>query len=180
MEKGIKNVHGKYTLHDMYSILSSPCVILRPSNRKYQAFLRLSYFPWLCAWGGCTIICCRFHICISLKSWSFCLLFLWSLMMCTNNKVHYDFMVIFVCLHITLSYYHYEDLYENIKVLKCLSGTICLEYVSKIKPILLVIFYVIYGAACIQLTHFSYDDCVNMYFILLSSSNRKYDPFAIV
>ena len=35
------------------------------------------------------------------------------------------------------------------------------ECVSKIKSILSIIFHAIYGAVCIQFTHFSYDDCEN-------------------
>ena len=35
------------------------------------------------------------------------------------------------------------------------------ECVSKIKSILSIIFHAIYGAVCIQFTHFSYDDCKN-------------------
>ena len=56
-----------------------------------------------------------------------------------------------------------------------MSGTFCL----KIKSILSIIVPAIYGAVRIQLTHSSYDDCENTC-ILLSSSNRKYDPFVIV
>ena len=37
-------------------------ILLSSSNRKYQPFPLLSYFPSLCAWGGCTHICCRFHL----------------------------------------------------------------------------------------------------------------------
>ena len=54
------------------------------------------------------------------------------------------------------------------------------DCVSKIKTILSIIFYSIYGAVCLQLTQFSYDDRENVYFILLSSSNRKYDSLTIV
>ena len=43
-----------------------------------------------------------------------------------------------------------------------------------------IIFYSIYGAVCLQLTHFSCDDRENVYFILLSSSNRKYESLTIV
>ena len=50
----------------------------------------------------------------------------------------------------------------------------------KIKTILSIIFYSIYGAVCLQLTHFSCDDRENVYFILLSSSNRKYESLTIV
>ena len=118
-------------------------------------------FPWWCAWGGCTIICSRFHICIW-ETWVLCLLLLCSLMMCTNSRVHYDSMAVFVCLHITLPHYHhYVDLSSGIELLKCLLGTFCLVCVSKITSILSDIFHAIYGAMRIQLTHFSYGDCEN-------------------
>ena len=42
-----------------------------------------------------------------------------------------------VCLHITLPHYHhYADLSESIELLKCLSGTFCLECVSEIESVL--------------------------------------------
>ena len=54
------------------------------------------------------------------------------------------------------------------------------ECPSKIKSIISVIFQAIYGLARIQLsTHISYNDCENAC-TLSSSSNRYYDPFAIV
>ena len=52
--------------------------------------------------------------------------------------------------------------------------------VSKIKTILSIILYSIYGAVCLQLTQFSSDDRENVYFNLLSSSNRKYESLTIV
>ena len=55
-----------------------------------------------------------------------------------------------------------------------------LECVFKIKTILSIIFYSIYGSVCLQLTHFSCDDRENVYLILLSSSNRKYESLTIV
>ena len=65
-------------------------------------------------------------------------------------------------LHITPPYHHhYADRSESIELLKSLSGTSCLECVSKIQSILSIIFHAIYGAVRIQLTHFSHDDCEN-------------------
>ena len=82
--------------------------------------------------------------------------------MCVNNKVHYDQMVLFDSLHITLPHYHhYADLSESIAFLKCVSGTFCLECVPKIKSIISIISHALYGAVRIQLTHLSYDDCEN-------------------
>ena len=101
-------------------------------------------FLWLCAWSGCTIICCRFHV-YSEKA-VFLSLFVNSLMMCTNNEVHYDPMVVFVCLRSTLLHYHiFADLSESIEHLKCLSGTFSRECVSKMKSILSIIFRAMYG-----------------------------------
>ena len=40
--------------------------------------------------------------------------------------------------------------------------------------------YSLYGAVCLQLTQLSCDDQKNVYFILLSSSNRKYESLTIV
>ena len=115
-------------------------------------------FLWLCAWSGCSIVCCRFHICPGKHF--FRLLLLCSLTMCANYRVHFDPMVVFLCLHITLPHYHYyADQSQGIGLLKCLSGTFCLECVSKIKSILSIIFHAIYGAVRIKLAHFSCDDC---------------------
>ena len=72
-------------------------------------------------------------------------------------------MVVFIYLHITWPHYHHHaDLSEGIELLKCLSGSFCLECVSRIKSILSIIFHAIYVAVCIQLTQFFYDDCENM------------------
>ena len=56
------------------------------------------------------------------------------------------------------------------------------ECVSKIRHILSVIHYTIRGAVCFQFTHFPCDDWENIYiyFVLLSSSNRKYELLPIV
>ena len=44
-------------------------------------------------------------------------LLLCSLMMCTNNRVHYGLMVVLVCLHITLLHYHnHADVSGSIEI----------------------------------------------------------------
>ena len=74
--------------------------------------------------------------------------------MCADGNGHYDPMVAFDCLHITLPHYHhYADLSENIELLKYLSGTFCLECVSKMKSILSIIFHAIFIIGC---AHSSY------------------------
>ena len=54
------------------------------------------------------------------------------------------------------------------------------ECVGEIKHILSVIHYTIYRAVCFQFTHLPCDDWDNIYFVLLSSSNRKYELLPIV
>ena len=55
------------------------------------------------------------------ESWVFCLLLLCSLIMCTNDKVHYDPMVVFVCLLATL-YIIITIMRTYMKVLKFLNS----------------------------------------------------------
>ena len=81
-------------------------------------------------------------------------LLLFSLVMCTDNRVHYGPMVVLVSLHITLSHY--------LNACQVHSA----EFVSKIKFILSIIYLVI----IVRIR--------GIY--LLSSSNRKYKSFAIV
>ena len=77
-----------YYYHQIKSLLSSfPIVVCL--KWQYQLMLSVSY--------------------IFRESWGLFSLLLWSLMdMCTNNRDHYSLMVIFVCVHITLSHYHHH------------------------------------------------------------------------
>ena len=100
------------------------------------------------------------HMNISRESWVLRLQLLCSLIMCANNQVHYGLMVLYGYLHITLPHYH-ADLSESIELLKYLSDIFCLKCVSMIRSVLSIIVHAIYGAVCIQLTHFPYDDCEN-------------------
>ena len=54
------------------------------------------------------------------------------------------------------------------------------ECVSEIKHILSVLHYTKYGAVCFQFTHLPCDDGNNIYFVLVSSSDRKYELLPIV
>ena len=75
---------------------------------------------------------------------------------------HYGLLVVYDYLHITLPHYHhYAELSEGIELLKCLSDIFWLECVSNIRWVLSIILHAIYVVVCIQLTHFSYDDCEN-------------------
>ena len=84
-------------------------------------------------------------------------------------------MVIFICLHITLPHYHhYADISEGIKLVNGIKVH-PVEYMSKIKSILTIIFHAIYGTVCIQLTHFLCDDCENsvLYLIIIIKSEES-------
>ena len=85
--------------------------------------------------------------------------------MCANNRTHYGPMAIFVCwLHFTQSHYYIIIMQTYLKVINFWNTcqVYSAECVSKIKSILSIILHALYGAVCIQLTHFSYCDCVNM------------------
>ena len=80
-----------------------------------------------------------------------------SLMMCENKLIHFGLTVVYGYLHVLLPHCdHCADLSESIDLLKC-----SLEFVSTIRSVLSTIFHEIYGAVCIQLTHFSYYDWEN-------------------
>ena len=103
-------------------------------------------FPWLCAWGGCTMICWRFHVYRGTAGLCFfhCFVVLWCVQI--MGYIMAQLSHSFVC---TLpNYHHYADA--------------SVECVSKIKSLFKIIFHAIYGAVCIQLTYFPYDDCESM------------------
>ena len=87
----------------------------------------------------------------------FVLLLLCSLMMRVNNIVHYDPIVVFVFLHITLpQYQYYEDVSEVIELWKFVSATLH-------KSVCSIILHAIHQAVCIQLIHFLYEHYENTY-----------------
>ena len=101
-----------------------------------------------------------------------------QIMMSANSPIRFGLLIVFVCLYITPSQYHHcANLSEDIELLKCLSDIIC--RVCKIKHIFSVMNSTIYGAVCFQFNHFPCDDWENIYFVLLSSSNRKYGLLSI-
>ena len=63
-----------------------------------------------------------------------------SFMVCANNQIRYDPVIVFVCLHITLlDYRHYVDASESIDILKRFSGwfqgqiiAVCQEWESRL------------------------------------------------
>ena len=163
------------TLGDRKDIFITHLIIIIKPNQPSPL---LPYFPWLRACDGCTNICCRFHI--YPRETGFCVfLFLCSLMMCANNRVHYDPTVVVVCLHITLPHcHHYADLSEGIELLKFLSNSlssVCQTLSQFSQPS-----FMQYMGLCV----FSFSISLLMivkirvlYLIIII--NRKYDSFGI-
>ena len=128
--------------------------------------------PWLWAWGGCTIMCCRVHICIYIYIYIYIYTFLESgvlfLFYCTVlwcvqiieyiiGRWSYSFDCILHC-RIIISMQTCSNVLNiwntrQVHPVKC---------VSKNKSVLSTIFHATYGAESILLTQLSYDECVNM------------------
>ena len=130
---------------------------------KDQSFPLLLFLPWLCGWGGCAIKCCQFNIYPGEAGVCF---FYYRAVLWSAQIVKYIIawrFYSFVCtLHNVLS--SSCRCIWRLKVLNientCQAHSV--RCVSKIKSIPSIIFHAIYGAVCIQLTLFSFDDCKNM------------------
>ena len=154
-------------------------MLLSSSNRKYPPVLLLSYLPWLCAWDFCYITFCYLLHIHSEKKWEFVFIIIVQFMMSANIRIPFGLKIVCVYLHITPSHYHHcVNLSEDIELIKCLSD-IFFECVSKIKFVLQVIHHAICGAVCFSFTHSPWDDREYIYFVLLSSSNWKYELLPI-
>ena len=154
-------------------------MLLLSSNRKYQPYTLLSYF----------VVClrCLLHHILSLIAYAFwenrdfVFIIIVQFIMSSNSRMRFGLQIVFVCLYSTSSHYHHcANLSDDIELTKCLSD-IFVECVSEIEHILSVILsnYTIYWAVCLQLTHFPCDDWDDICFVLLSSSNRKYELLPI-
>ena len=103
-------------------------------------------------------------------------------MMNANSRIRFGLQIVLICLYTTPSHcHHWANLSEDIGLLNSCQ-IYFVECVSKIDHIRSVIHYTIsiYGAVCFQFTNFPCDDWENIYFVLLSSSNRKYELSSIV
>ena len=158
-------------------------MLLSSSNRKYQPYPLLSYFPWSCAWDV------LLHHILSFIAYTFrenrdlVFIIIAQFIMSANSRIPFGLQLVFVCLYITPSHYHhYANLSEDIELIKCLSDIFCrvCEY-DWAYSLLSDIQYM-----CFQFTHLPCDDWENiyiykqMYFVLLSSSNLKYELLSIV
>ena len=111
---------------------------------------------------------CLLHHILSLIAYTFrenreCVfIIIVQFMMSANIWTRLGLQIVLVCLYTTPSHYNQcANLSEGIVLIKCLSGIFC--QVCKIKHVLTVIHYTIYGAVCFQFTHFSCDDWDNIY-----------------
>ena len=157
--------HPSYYHHQIGSIHLSHCCHI---------------FPWLCVWDGCTIIFCHLFIYIPgtlgpcfhywCSVYGICK---WSDTLWPVGRVR-----LFVDYTISLSsicrliWKHWTTK----MLVRYMMSSMCL----RLRQFSQLSLYSLYGAVCLQLTQFSCDDRENVYFILLSSSNRKYESLTIV
>ena len=148
-------------------------------TRYMESYPMLSY----CSMVVC--LRCLWHHILSLIAYTyrenqdFVFIIIVQFMMNANSQICFGLQIMLICLYSTPSpYRHYANLSDDIELIKCLSDMFC--RVCKIKHIFSVIHYTIYRAVCFQFTHFPCDDWENIHFVLLSSSNRKYELFSIV
>ena len=143
----------------------------------------VSTFPIFIIFSVVVYLRCLLHHILSLIAYTFrenrefVFIIIVKFMMSAN--IRFGLQIVLVCLSNTSSHYHHcANLSEGIELIKCLSDIFC--RVCKIKHILSVIHYAICGVVWFQFTHFPCDDWENIYFVLLSSSNRKYELLPIV
>ena len=152
-------------------------MLLSSSNRKYPPFPLSSYFS--------VVVCLRYllhHILLLIaytirESLEFVFIIIVQFMMSANIQIHFDLKIVFVNLYITPSHYHHcASLSEDIELIKCLSDIVCRVCESDKAYSLSYQLQNTWG--CV----FSVDTFPlwwlreYIYFVLFSSSNRKYEP----
>ena len=117
------------------------------------------------------VVCrrCLLHHILSLIAYTFrenrefVFIIIVQFMMSANIRIRFGLQIVLVCLYNTPSHYHHcVNLSEGIELINACQIHF-VECVSKIKHILSVIHYTTCGAVCFQFTHFSCDDCENIY-----------------
>ena len=112
---------------------------IRSMNHSHCCYI----CPWLCVWGGCVLSVASYR---SRKRWRFATITL----MCSLWRMQiigcYSLKLGFVSVHTTLlHYHHYRGLSVSLKHMNTCQ-IYSVECVSKIKFILSIIFYAVYGA----------------------------------
>ena len=135
-------------------------------------------FPWLCAWNAWYIICCHLLHIHSGKKRDFVFIIIAQLMMSANSSIHFGLQIVFVCLYITPSHYHHcANLSEDIKM--------PVRYILSSVWVRLSIFSQLSILHYMGLCVFNLPIPLMMtekgiHFLLLSSSNQKYELLSIL
>ena len=159
-------------------------MLLSLSNRKYPAFPLLSYFS--------VVVClrCLVHHILSLIAYTFredqefVFIIIAQFMMSANSRIRFALQIVLVCLNSTPSHSHHcARLSEDIELIKCLSDIfsvwVTLSIFSQLSIIQSIIQYV--GLCVFSLpTPLMMIEIIYIYFVLLSSSNLKYELLPIV
>ena len=157
-------------------------MLLSSSNRKYPPFPLLSYFSVV------VYLRCLLHDILSLIAYAFrenrefVFIILVQFMMSANIRIRFGLQVVLVYLYSTSSHYHHRvNLSEGIKLIKCLSIYIlCSVWVRLciFSPLSIIQYVGLYVFSLpISLVMI---EGIYIYFVLLSSSNRKYELLPIV
>ena len=137
-------------------------------------------FPWLCVWDGCTIIFCIYYIYIP-GTLGPCFHYWCSVYgICKRSDTLWPVGRVRLFADYTISLSSLCRLiwkhWTTKMFVRYMMPSVCL----RLRQFSQLSLYSLYGAVCLQLTQFSCDDRENVYFILLSSSNRKYESLTIV
>ena len=139
----VESVSTMYLVIPYFAICGVVCVKQAHSSSGGREDIFVTHFVTIIKSGVSTfpivdifsvVVCLRwlYHHMLSvsyiyLESWVLSLLLLCTIMMCEYNGVHYDLIVVFVCLRITLHHYHhYADVSESIELVTCILTTVCL------------------------------------------------------
>ena len=161
-------------------------MLLSSSNRKYPPFPLLSYFS--------VVVClrCLLHHILSLiaytfrKNREFVFIIFVQFMMNASGRIRFGLQIVFGYLYSTPSHYHhFANLSEDIELIKCLSDIYFLSVWIRLSTFS-QLFIIQYVGLCV----FSLPTSLVMieriyiyiyiYFVLLLSSNRKYELLPIV
>ena len=152
-------------------------MLLSSSNWKYPPFLLFSYFS--------VVVClkCLFHHILSLIVYTFRenREFVFIIVLCSLYRIRFGLQIVFGCLYITLSHYHHcanfiwRHWTYKIPVRYNLSSVWVSLSISLSYPL-----YNMWGCEFSVYPFPSWWLSEYTYFVLLSSSNRKYELLPIV
>ena len=184
----IQDISHLLILHDLYAATDMvieriylKLMLLSSSNQKYPSFPLFSYFSGLCAWDVCYIIFCHLLYIYYQKTREFVFISIVQFMMSANCRIRFGLQIVFVCLYITPSHYHHcanfiwrHWTYTEMPVRYNLSSVwVRLSIFSQLLYNMWGCVFSVYPFPLWWLREY-------IYFVLLSSSNRKYEVLPIV